>query len=301
MNTQHLPYCDFIFLDQTLQFFGVPAGDGTSIAVQRSGNPENPPLIIGNGIGVRYWGLHEITSELSKDFCVYTWDYRGIGDSTEVATEDYSLSRHGQDALEIMNWFGYEKFHVAGWSMGVGVIMEMFRKSPQSILTMSALFGATGKPFSKGAFFEKGIFGLLGMGSKHPFLPIFVKKAVSMNRKALISFLKRIGFASFRSNPILFEMCVDGVLATDTEIYTKTLFELGKQDASDLLGKINIPFYAAGGGKDWVTPHKNIEEAVRCIPESRYSFFPEASHFGIMEDSPRLTSEIREFIKSSTP
>ncbi|MBN2724209.1 MAG: alpha/beta hydrolase [Deltaproteobacteria bacterium] len=289
------PYCEMDFEGLKYELFGVPSNDGTSIAVQRCGDIHNPPLIIGNGIGVRYYGLHDLVKLLAKNFCVYLWDYRGIGDSTEVINEDFSIENHAMDALNIMDWFGHESYYAAGWSMGVGVMLEMYRKNPFSIRKMAALFGSPGKPFRKNFLFEKGFSGLLGFGSSHPWITWLVKKPLKMKKSALVRFLKKIGFASDRSDPYLFNLCVEGVLNTDSHVYAETLIGLGEHDGREVLQKISVPFYAAIGGKDWVTPAQSVKDAYNTVKNSQISFYPDASHFGIMEDHIRLNKELTSF------
>jgi pimeloyl-ACP methyl ester carboxylesterase len=53
------------------------------------------------------------------------------------------------------------------------------------------------------------------------------------------------------------------------------------------------------GEKDWVTPPEAAAEMAQLIPEARHVYFPETSHFGVIEHGLSLWDPIDELLEDA--
>jgi pimeloyl-ACP methyl ester carboxylesterase len=301
IKIKDISYKDIEFSGVIYKFFLVESFDGTPLSVQRIGNPKNKPLFLANGIGVSWYGLHYLVKELSKNYCVYTWDYRGIGESTPCFNNDFSINTHGKDLIFLIDHFGYKNSILGGWSMGVPVLIEAYRENPEKISKMALLFGAPGLPFesilgkTQNFIFLKTIRAMMD----NIIIPVLLRKGIGLNQNLLELSLKLSGFSSFNADKDIFSLCVDGVLKSDLKAYGETLYELGIHNGWDLLPQIEIPCFVTAGGMDWVSPTESIEKMASLIKNSEFKYYPRATHFGIMEVHEIMLKSLNLFLTDS--
>jgi pimeloyl-ACP methyl ester carboxylesterase len=107
--------------------------DGTRLHYVHAG--EGVPVILihgARGSAIGNWFSNGIAPRLAQTSKVYAIDMRGHGLS--------GGTRHGhlhmaQDVLEFMDQMGIQKAHVAGYSMGGGVMLQMLAKAPERFIT----------------------------------------------------------------------------------------------------------------------------------------------------------------------
>ncbi|MBU1238506.1 alpha/beta hydrolase [Myxococcota bacterium] len=288
--TQREPYCETEFRGIIYGSFVVPASDGTPIAVKRTGNLSRPAVIVANGVGVPWFGMHEIMAQLARHFCVYTWDYRGIGESEPVIRQDFSIERHAKDGLSVANWFGLEQYSLVGWSMGVPVLLEMYRLDPGAATKLAFLYGAPGLPYvaSMGRIGDRIFRSVLNGALKHRLVPVLLKKTMYRYFEPFVKFLSVSGFTSSKVDPEIIRKNVRAVLDENTLYYGTTLLELGRHNGWDVLGSISVPALVVAGGKDWVTPEATMRKMAGAISGATYLVHPNASHFGVIEEREAL-------------
>jgi len=92
-------------------------GDGARVAYRIDGDAEKPVLVLSNSIGttLRMWDRQ--IADLSKQFCVLRYDFRGHGASS-VPVGAYSLDRLGRDVIELLDGLGIERANFLGLSLG---------------------------------------------------------------------------------------------------------------------------------------------------------------------------------------
>jgi pimeloyl-ACP methyl ester carboxylesterase len=82
----------------------VVSGDGTTIAVWKSG--ESPPLVLVHGTAADHTRWAPILPALEDHFTIYAMDRRGRGQSGDA--QDYSLEREFEDVAGVVDWAGHE-------------------------------------------------------------------------------------------------------------------------------------------------------------------------------------------------
>ena len=95
------------------------SGAEIEVAVAGSG----PPLLLIHGNPLTLVSWHKIAPALAKTFTVIAPDLRGYGDSSKPdGGEDhaaYTFRAMGEDNFEVMDYFGFNRFQIAGHDRGV--------------------------------------------------------------------------------------------------------------------------------------------------------------------------------------
>ncbi len=124
----------------------VSSSDGTDIAYHVVG--EGAPVLLANGLGGSWkaW-THQIT--YFQDRCRFvSWDYRGLYRSGPPADADaLTVEDQVDDALAVLDAEGVEQTAILGWSMGVQVALELYRRAPDRVKALVLINGVAGRPW----------------------------------------------------------------------------------------------------------------------------------------------------------
>jgi haloacetate dehalogenase len=114
---------------------------GAEIQVAIAG--EGPPLLLIHGNPLTLVSWHKIAPSLAQGFTVIAMDLRGYGDSSKPDGQPdhsaYSFRAMGEDAFDVMDHFGFERFAVAGHDRGARVGFRMSLDQPQRVTHFAAL------------------------------------------------------------------------------------------------------------------------------------------------------------------
>ena len=114
---------------------------GAEIYVAIAG--EGPPLLLIHGNPLTLVSWHKIAPSLAQEFTVIAMDLRGYGDSSKPDGPPdhsaYTFRSMGEDAFDVMDHFGFEKFAVAGHDRGARVAFRMALDQPQRVSHLAAL------------------------------------------------------------------------------------------------------------------------------------------------------------------
>jgi pimeloyl-ACP methyl ester carboxylesterase len=114
-----------------------------------SGPAEGIPVLLihGNASSSTFW--EESMLALPKDYRAIAPDLRGYGDTEDrLIDATRGCMDWVDDLLSLMDTLGFQKFHVAGHSLGGSVIWSMLATAPERLLSVS-LF-CPGSPFGFG-------------------------------------------------------------------------------------------------------------------------------------------------------
>lgn len=272
--------------------------DGTPIYYEVRG--EGKPLVLVYGIAciVNHW--HHQIEYFAKKYKVITFDLRGHQKSNPVANmSQLTMDALAKDILGLLKHLKINKAHFAGHSFGAPIILKLYDKSPNSVLSMIFINGFARNPI-------KGMFGL---DIVEPFF-YFVK-------------------SQYRSQPelwnTLWKMAIDNPLAIyltalaggfnlkvthlkDIEIYVRgvarlnldvflTMFEtLMEYDGESVLEKIEIPTLIISGEKDMVTPMKFQHHFKEKIKDSELVIVPYGSHCTQLDFPDYTNLKIEKFL-----
>ena len=105
------------------------------------------PVVVSNGLGASpaAWPFLDDADGPRR---AVTWHHRGLGGSARPADEDrITLDDHADDMLAVMDAAGVDRALVVGWSVGVGVALEVARRAPDRVAGLLVLGGVAGGGF----------------------------------------------------------------------------------------------------------------------------------------------------------
>ena len=96
------------------------------------------PLLLIHGYPQTHTMWHKIVEKLSKKYTIICPDLRGYGDSSKPKGDSehilYSKKTMAKDMIELMDYFGFDKFYVAGHDRGARVTHRMCLDYPRRVL-----------------------------------------------------------------------------------------------------------------------------------------------------------------------
>lgn len=273
--------------------------DGVELAYQLFGDPDGPPVVVGNGIGVRYWGLARQIQAIKDRHRVICWDYRGMGDSQWVGLDrDVSMPRQARDMIQLMDHLEVERAVLVGWSMGVQVSLELIRAWPERAAGMFAMLGTYGQPFRTGLPQPLGaaVESVFDLGRRNPILAQGLLDIGTNFPEFCYWLLSTIVFIGKDVERDIFDADIAGVGAVEKSLYMRTLLELAGHTAADALPLVHCPAVVACGDRDWVTPPKCGKFMVSEMPNARYHEIPGGTHFALIEQPALINGWLQELL-----
>jgi pimeloyl-ACP methyl ester carboxylesterase len=119
------------------------------------GDPEDPALLLVNGLGSQCINYHEDWCEMfaGRGLHVIRFDNRDVGLSTSFADAPcdasgaaYRLSDMAADGIAVLDACGVERAHVMGLSMGGMIAQTMAIEHAERLLSMTSVMSTTGEP-----------------------------------------------------------------------------------------------------------------------------------------------------------
>ncbi|MCC6748951.1 MAG: alpha/beta hydrolase [Deltaproteobacteria bacterium] len=280
----------------------VVTDDGTQLLYQRFG--AGPPVVLANGIGVRYPGLVRQIEALREAHQVICWDYRGMGQSVlGHPLGDVTMPRHARDALAVLDHLGLSQAVFVGWSMGVQVALEVARLAPERMTGLVALLGSYGIPFRTAfpepvALIAERALAFLG---KYPELSQKLLDLAVALPGAAFRLLSTVTFVSAQADPAVFAADVRCVAGADKRTYMRTLLSLADHDASDVLSGVTCPTLVICGTRDTVTPPRVAKYMAERIAGADYREVEGGSHFALIEQPELVNRWLVEFARTIYP
>lgn len=281
----------------------VEAADGTPLAVHTHGTSGGPVVLLTNGIGTteNFWRF--VIDALAPDFTVVHWDYRGHGETPPSRSGDYRLETHADDLARITRYVmragGPAPAHVA-FSMGVAVLLELYRREPALVRAMALLAGAPDAPGTGvGVFRLPGVYPALrlAVAAASPVVPLAAPLVARVLRSSLPY---RVGLATGVLKPHAPRQDVDlfmaGVSQMDLPAYWATLQALLGARGSDVLASVTVPVTIVAAEDDLLMPLRQVEALRARLPHASYVLVPDAGHAGLVEQGPRMARAVRELL-----
>lgn len=260
-----------------------------------------PRVVLANGLGGHYVTWASQIEQLSNAYQFVTWDYRGLFGSSRPSPdvpEAYAIERHADDLLAIMDAEKIDRAALIGWSMGVQVVLEAYRKAPSRATCLVLLNGTSGKPLDTVAQLP-GVKNVLPSlvevcRRAHTIASQVTRKAASLPEA--LGWLKAMGLIGDALNESIFVELIQGFSGLNMEAYFQNLRALGEHDASDVLGKIEVPTLVLSGDKDAMTPPALAREIASKIPGAELYIVPGGSHYTAVEFPELVSLRLAKFL-----
>lgn len=272
--------------------------DGTDLCYYTGGT--GPAVVLANGLGGPIRSYRHIVEQLGGDYKVLTWDYRGLyGSGRPSDASAVSMDHQIRDLELLMAAEGIEQAIILGWSMGVQLGFEFYRRHADRVAGLVMLCGVAGSPFRT----------LQGFRLAHRVLPPVMKLgargawAVShagrrlTKWQGLVPWMQRFGVVAPSLDLEVFREITSEFSALDVEIYCETLRQLGEHDAYAMLKDIEVPTLLIAGDKDLMTP-MSVSERMRAeIGDCRLVIVPGGTHYTPVEFPDMVAAEIDTFLR----
>lgn len=272
--------------------------DGTELAYHVVG--EGPPVLLCNGLGGSWKAWTHQIAYLSDRYRFISWDYRGLYRSGRPSERDaIRVEHHARDAICVLNAEGCERVCIFGWSMGVQVALEMFRRAPDRVAGLVMLSGVAGKPWDT-------VMNLKLMAQVLPFTFRTVRAIPRVAERVTrsiagwpetIDWVRRLGLASKTLDQEVFQDLCDSIVELDMDLYFHTLELLGEHDATDVLAEVDVPSLVIVGDRDLFTPRSAAEKLARAVAGSELMVIPGGTHYCAVEYPELVSLRIEKFLR----
>lgn len=282
----------------------ISSADGTRIRVWRSGGDSSGDVLLCPGLGTMPEAWPFLGGQDGPR--VHSWYHRGtLGSARPADRSKVRLADHMADAVAVLDDAGAERAVVIGWSVGVGVAVELALRYPDRVSGLLLVAGAPGDPF-------EGMFGVLGAFG----VPSGVRKRLAEGAAKVIrdtgpllnAVLHRVPVnpltaAVVRHSGLMrpaspTEHVVAAgrrFLSHDWQWYGELALALAREEPPTLAG-VHCPVTVVTGRYDVLADPKHVAKAMGALPQAKLRVLP-TSHFLPLEAPVELAEELRQLIE----
>jgi non-heme chloroperoxidase len=266
--------------------YRVTSKDGVELAVQESGNPDGPPVILIHGLlGSRLNWEAQVQSPELRQYRIITYDLRGHGLSDKpIGATPYHDGRRWADDLEaVIDGSHAKKPVVVGWSLG-GVVISNY-------------LATYGDNNLAGAVYVDGVVELApGQIVDHPEV---YRNMNSPDLKTHLDGERTFLGLCFNHRPDtdsfgrLLAIAAMASWDMQKEIPTMTAF------AAEALSKTRVPLLFIYGGRDaLVDTPTTLARATALNPRIMSKVYAQAGHASFIEEPDRFNHDLAEFVSA---
>ncbi len=261
-------------------------------------------VLLTNGIGTSENFWRYIVGSLEQDHRVVHWDYRGHGGSENSLSGDYHIPVHVDDLERVTEAAmargdGRPPLHVA-FSMGVRVLLELYRKRPDLVPAMTLIAGTPGAPGS-GSDSLRARVGLSATRSLFraatPALPLAAPVAHAVMASRFAYPLGRVmGALRPRAPRADIEEFMQALRRMSPEAYWYTLRGLAEGHAWDVVPRVRVPTLIIAARDDTLVPLSEMERMRDALPHAHWLRVDDAGHAGLLEAGTEIAEAVRCFL-----
>ncbi len=289
------------------------AGDGTRIAWREHAASVDAaaraPFVLTNGLSTtaNFWG--PLVAGLAPERRVFDWWYRGHGESDVSRSGAYAIAQHADD-LRLVTEAALARagtsakrppVHVA-FSMGVTVLLELYRARPDLVGAMVLVAGGADQPYASSAVLgaplaRAAVRTALRVAS--PIVPAMspLARRVAASR-ALFPLARTLGAIGADAPRDEVEHFFRGVGSMDLRAYWETLRSLMEARASDVLPRIGVPVLVVAPERDVMALRGDLDALREAIPAAEWMAVPGTSHAILLEAGAAIAARVRAFAAS---
>jgi pimeloyl-ACP methyl ester carboxylesterase len=288
----------------------ITATDGTPIAYTVVGDGAEIPVLFVNGWSCTdtYWsGIAPAVVEAGHPAVLV--DTRGHGqsglprppgfNSHALRPEDVSVERVAADFVEVLDAAGIEAAVLAGHSIGVQLIFEIFRQAPDRVAALLPVAGTFENPIETFADrpaldrlfpIADALFRVLPFGFLQP-----VIRRISTPETAL-TMLQAIKVAGPKVTAPRIAPHVTQICAIDFSVLWRMIGSFRNHHAVEVLPSVTVPTLIFAGGKDYFAPRAVQRRMHELVSESEIVWFEEGGHMLPVEEPDTIAAAMVEFL-----
>jgi pimeloyl-ACP methyl ester carboxylesterase len=288
----------------------VTTTDGTPIAYTVVGDGVEVPVLFVNGWSCTdtYWsGIAPVLVEAGHRAVLV--DTRGHGqsglprppgfNSSGLRPEDVSVERVAADFVEVLDDAGIDHAALAGHSIGVQLIFEIYRQAPGRVTALLPVAGTFENPvrsFAGVPVLDRlfpvadALFRVLPFGFLQP-----VVRRISAPETAL-TMLQAVKVAGPKVTADRIAPHVVQICEIDFSVLWRMIGGFRNHRAAEVLPDVAAPTLVFAGGKDLFAPPEVQRRMHELIPESELVWFEEGGHMLPAEEPEAIASGMLEFL-----
>lgn len=272
--------------------------DGTRLAVQSAG--EGPPIVLVNGLGGTFAAWRLQIEEFMGSRRFVSWDYRGIYRSAAPADRArVTVDDHVRDLEAVLASESIDSAVFMGWSMGVQVALEFYRRAPKRFRGLVLINGTFGHPFKTAFNWPLARFALprilrlaeTRVGAFQPILQALVRQP------RILALLKSLRLAAPSLHEELFRDLAAEYANVDFRLYIAILLALADHDAQDVLPTITAPTLIITGQRDFFTPPGLARRMADRIPGAELLEVKLGTHYTPVEFPDVVNLRLKKFFR----
>ncbi|XXY44920.1 alpha/beta hydrolase [Sorangium sp. So ce269] len=289
------------------------AGDGTRIAWHTHDGAgdderlrERAPVILTNGLSTTENFWQHLVSALATTTRLVHWSYRGHGQSETARSGDYAIQTHADDLLRVTEavrghgTFAGAPVHVA-FSMGVTVLLELYRRRPDLVRAMVLIAGGADHPYASSL--------ALRLPGARPALRRALRTAATVSPRispvvrritastALFPLCRAAGALGPEAPREELEHFFRAVGTMDMRAYWECMRSLMEARASDVLPGVRVPVLVIAPERDVMALRADLELLHRQIPGAEWMLVPRTGHAMLLEAGSVVSERIRVFLR----
>lgn len=276
--------------------------DGTKITYEVGGNPEGRWLVVANGFGGSFWAWTDVFEILAPHYRILTWDYRGYYESDWPVDEtNIKIEDNCRDLDCLMEAEGIRSMVMSGWSVGVQVSLEQYRRRPETVQALLLLNGAHGKVLerSMGGGVAAKILPLFvkGLGNFAPYITPLAFPPLKLFAHSRVALPVISGLGLVEGSPQAISTALQSVLELDYSQYARLVAAAHGHDTEDMLHTVKVPTLVTSGGRDVLTTPAVGRHVAASIPGAEYHEFPRGTHYTVMEFPEEVAQVVHDFME----
>lgn len=266
---------------------------------------ERPSVLLTNGIGTSENFWRYVVASLEQDHRVVHWDYRGHGRSDESSGGDYRVPVHVDDLERVTEAMmargdGRPPHHIA-FSMGVRVLLELYRRRPDLVPAMTLIAGAPGLPGTA----ERRLTSRLALSVTRkafdvsaPLVPLAAPAAHAVMASRFAYPLGRaVGALRARAPRADIDEFMTALCRMSPTAYWLTLRGLTEGHAWDVLPTVRVPALIIAARDDTLVPLREMERMRNGLPHAHWLRVDDAGHAGLVEAGTEIADAVRSFLQ----
>jgi pimeloyl-ACP methyl ester carboxylesterase len=247
--------------------------DGTEIVyhVTEAPRPGAPWIVLAGGLGGGTLVWRGQIEYLRDRYRLLTWDYRGLYGSERPRPEHpgaYAVSAHARDLEALLAAERIDRASFAGWSVGVQVVLEAYRRLRGCAHSLVLVSGPTGRPLD--ALFpfaplalRTAALPLLDLFRRAHALPLLSGRPIGPREAA--AWLKRLRLVGRSADPTSLAELTASVARLDLDAFLRNLQAFAAHDAGDVLPLVAVSTLVVSGDRDPLLSPAQAEEAARRL------------------------------------
>ena len=273
--------------------------DGAPVAYRVYGEGE-PTVVVCNGIGCNQAFVDPLIQDLARRYRTVIWDYRGHVDSP-VPRDPRRVTMDAciEDLEAVMAALPGEQAVLAGFSMGVQIILEYYGRHPEQVLGLVPMLGACEHPlrtfFYLGRLFEGVVPAALGAVRRRPKLLQRVWSGV-LSGPWMFPVAKATAIHRRAASREIFDSWCAHLAGIDVETFLQLGVYLGQHSAKHVLERVTVPCLVVAGERDNFTPLRVLRRLHAQIPGAQWFSVKEGTHGALFEFPEEINPRVHNFL-----